>query len=737
MAAVDASASWIPEDDLLLKNAIEAGASLEALAKGAVQFSRKFTFNELQDRWYSLLYDPDVSALASARMGELQGSVSNLSSELNRSDKTRQSKTVHEKRKVGSICKHYYAMRKRIRNDFFSSADLPFLAEPNLHNCRGNDGDFHEHVPLGNGPPVGNCLPNHFGIQETNFDILHHAFPQTMMGIVATNDEATNIGDAFHSEGPNSLADNHIGRVARKDCLHQIPKAVSSSFQYSLRNDGGGSFQQSSSHEDVPHSLENNLVDLGKCSAVEEMGLSQPLTDTKLFETDDSDAKPLSTFDSTNNNLQSACSELGGTQHLNSPNSDGSTSFHTMGFSPVLPNMPLWKAMEDISAPAMTVTVSPSNKIQVGENILALPDNDDSKHESSSGRDIIHSGQLLEDRRNSDGFVNPTAMSDGEFVDLSESLLDFSNDDGILFMDVDGKDTTDKPCHDSSLPLSTPMDANEVDAPKNEHKNMIVSITGPSTASCAYPAESEIITSQLHCVHGDQRSVSQSGINMPTPSLLISKPLELNTGNTYCTLNTEDQEIPCNDDIFLLIHPAASLAFSVTIPIAIDAIDPSSSGNEKDTGHGLNFLKKREDHAQLFMPSQMVGKYMLPATGPKQALAGCTVKTELPDTICMALAPTHANKAIGDSQCKSVHTTPNVGAGRKLENDVTKVEFGVVGTPATLGEMTLHAEAGSLEITLPESVVNPSVSDDEEPESDNDVPHFSDIEAMVNLWSVV
>ncbi|KAK1353461.1 hypothetical protein POM88_052596 [Heracleum sosnowskyi] len=37
------STPWIPEDDLLLKNSIEAGASLEALAKGAVKFSGALT----------------------------------------------------------------------------------------------------------------------------------------------------------------------------------------------------------------------------------------------------------------------------------------------------------------------------------------------------------------------------------------------------------------------------------------------------------------------------------------------------------------------------------------------------------------------------------------------------------------------------------------------------------------------------------------------------------------------
>ena len=77
-----------------------------------------------------------------------------------------------------------------------------------------------------------------------------------------------------------------------------------------------------SAHEDIPQNLEDNLADLAKSSGVEEMGSSKPLPETNIFETDGSDVKPLSTFESTNNKLQNGCSEFGGTQHLNSPNSD-------------------------------------------------------------------------------------------------------------------------------------------------------------------------------------------------------------------------------------------------------------------------------------------------------------------------------------------------------------------------------------------------------------------------------
>ncbi|KAL9275817.1 Microspherule protein 1-like protein [Drosera capensis] len=73
MGALAPVSPWIPEDDdFILKNAVEAGASLESLAKGAVQFSRRFTVRELQNRCHALLYDPVISADAAARMIEFE-----------------------------------------------------------------------------------------------------------------------------------------------------------------------------------------------------------------------------------------------------------------------------------------------------------------------------------------------------------------------------------------------------------------------------------------------------------------------------------------------------------------------------------------------------------------------------------------------------------------------------------------------------------------------------------------
>lgn len=86
---------WDVQDDLLLREAVEQGASLAALAAGAVRccawhavsralapwltrlaaqvrFSRQFTEEEVTDRWRALLFDKKLGKLAAVRMGKAE-----------------------------------------------------------------------------------------------------------------------------------------------------------------------------------------------------------------------------------------------------------------------------------------------------------------------------------------------------------------------------------------------------------------------------------------------------------------------------------------------------------------------------------------------------------------------------------------------------------------------------------------------------------------------------------------
>ncbi|KAJ9555688.1 hypothetical protein OSB04_010302 [Centaurea solstitialis] len=150
MGALAADFSWTTEDEFKLKKAAEAGVSMESLARGVVQFSKKFTIQELQDRWHAILYDPVVAAEASARMLEFEHSASPPISKSVQLDNIEENISVSGKRKAESVRQLYYAMRKRMRRDHPSSNSLD-LSFPNTNvNSNGNENGNgnEEHPPV-------------------------------------------------------------------------------------------------------------------------------------------------------------------------------------------------------------------------------------------------------------------------------------------------------------------------------------------------------------------------------------------------------------------------------------------------------------------------------------------------------------------------------------------------------------------------------------------------------------
>lgn len=61
---------WKPIDDLALVIGIQQTNDLRMIHRG-VKFSCKFTLQELQQRWYALLYEPSVSRIAVSAMRNL------------------------------------------------------------------------------------------------------------------------------------------------------------------------------------------------------------------------------------------------------------------------------------------------------------------------------------------------------------------------------------------------------------------------------------------------------------------------------------------------------------------------------------------------------------------------------------------------------------------------------------------------------------------------------------------
>ncbi|VFQ69401.1 unnamed protein product [Cuscuta campestris] len=188
MGALPPPPHWLPRDDFLLKNAAEAGASLESLARGAVKFSRRFTVQELQERWISLLYDPVVSEQASAKMLEFECLCAFSSNHHNDScfdNENKDFKSVCGKRQTRSVKRCYYSMRKRIRNEaFLPSIDVDFLTGFSGNNNNNDNGDDCNPPPL---PPdssfFGDSLTDQFGfIDNSVFPNNEHNLPENISG---------------------------------------------------------------------------------------------------------------------------------------------------------------------------------------------------------------------------------------------------------------------------------------------------------------------------------------------------------------------------------------------------------------------------------------------------------------------------------------------------------------------------------------------------------------------------
>ncbi|KAF9596608.1 hypothetical protein IFM89_012731, partial [Coptis chinensis] len=358
-----------------------------------MRFSRQFTIQE-QNRWLALLYDPDTSGPASASMVELEFSVSDQSSESNKLCDFKGNGTPVKRKE--SVHSHYYAMRKRIRNEPFSNVDLSFL-----HTCSGTEGGCGDQVTVDD--HFGDCMvgahvDDHFDLHDTNFDILDHGYQQVVR---PDNAAESDQGDAhaFHS----GHQDLHVGEIPAgimdRNCLYEFA-------------------------DNVPMS--------------QEIGPPQLLPGSNLFENAD-------------------------------PTTKSSSEFNPMEFSSPIPTMPIWRTMDNISMPSIMTNDNLDDKDNGCRShkptIVFSVDN--AKQVSSSRYGVVHQDAHLEERMFDDGLKNSRIMSEGDFMDYSDSLLNFTNEEVLLFINDDGKDIMDRSCLDglSSILLNSHIDVHQEDIP--------------------------------------------------------------------------------------------------------------------------------------------------------------------------------------------------------------------------------------------------------------------------------
>lgn len=731
-------------------------------------FSRRFTIQELQDRWYNLLYDADVSAEASSHIVEIELSASSLAKS-NKPFTSKGKELVPRKRKVDSVRSHYYAMRKRICNDPSNANDFYFPLPHNRHVCMGNEGGCQEQLKLNTEHAAGNCMlgapvSNGFALQEGGFDIVHRAFPMVRAdGSVTIGADVT--AHTYHEGHVDSLAhdlpdDELMARVCLFGSAENVtPVSVDKPVGNKL---DGQSFEHDNLRKDIPEVLGEKVTVCQSYAGVREMEQPHELPGSNMFEPNDLELKSLSNFDSMNNNQGSGCSGFGGIQNFSSPVADGNGSFHQLGYSSS-PVLPIWKEIEDISAPVMQIEANLEDKDHC---ISAV----DAKKMNPTGYDVVHSESKLNDGVSGDRLNASTNISEGDFMGLSNSLLNFADEDGIFFMVVD------RSCLDGINSM--------LNSPNDVHQDYVPSSYDPKTSAaletCTVvpdgkrPGELVEIGDPLNTSHGEGHNTCEMS-NVPDASsqnLHSLNPEEL----MFCTLNTEDPDIPCNDDIFSpteLLPPYVSSALQHHSMEATCSFPPSNKEvyDRQKASAQEQALVREEKEATSEPPgaSLLIAPLPFLEVGSKHPNDGHGVKTEFPENDSSSVASRHAGIVEDRSVCTVVPVTTHCVPTIKLNEHIMAVEKGkqndfdccndailekfVQGADhsksfdhnivdsskwedglVTLQKHALsHDEQGFGEIRFPELVPNLSTSDHEElpRESDGHVPFFSDIEAMV------
>lgn len=742
---------WLPQDDLLLKNAVEAGASLESLAKGAVQFSHRFTVQELQDRWHTLLYDPVVSFEASVRMIEFEQSAPMAQSKLIRIDNNKEAKCISRKRKAETVRKCYYAMRKRICNESFDSIDLIFLDESSYGDVGNGNG------PTSNGFLLGDQISKYFGNQELNFGAIDHS-----LGKLGVN-EGGSCGDGLSAAACCTGLNDH----------HRFSPG------------------QGNQPQNLCPPFDENLSLTGDHISINEYGPSQELQACNLLQSLNVVEKPQNMFGQSVDKEGNACS--GSTcQVINSSLSDCGTALQSLGYCSPITQMPVLSSIDSISASACPGVCLGDNEQHGVDELLILDDIDipsksEIKDQTMSGimtdfspcAEKFSSNQTTGDERN---ILAPNAEE--YFEQLSNSLLNFTSEDEQLFMDADadGKDIIDKSYIEnlSSLLLDFPdgsdvpsLGLSEASVAPQECLNISNAVyhgqecldipsAAPQGQECLDMSIAEHLgdsgeNEQYDC--GDGRQVWSVEAQKLSSALTVNPIFpELRNGVICCTLNTEDTEIPNNDDVFLPIWMPCSSISLITNAKSDEAYYPMTSSvndfshGEKATagvmvkceprstskvhvppqesrfpsemGHNHQF---NDDGLRFELPCSDVPHVALKKTGGSECPNGANIKHLSNKDII--------NESLNNSLMKQVENSDqNDDSGdydRQKKAIVCKQEGDCI-SPVQISD-DIHAELYSIGQTIPNQAVNCTLSDEEEfsCESDDDVPYFSDVEAMI------
>uniref|UniRef100_A0A0D9WWE4 Microspherule protein N-terminal domain-containing protein n=1 Tax=Leersia perrieri TaxID=77586 RepID=A0A0D9WWE4_9ORYZ len=485
MGALSAAASWAAEDDVLLKNAVEAGASLESLAKGAVCFSHKFTLQELQDRWRSLLYDSGTSAQASALIVKYETELS--TSNPAKAYKLFYSRRKHlspGKRKIESVKNQYYAMRKRVCHDPCLAADFGYV----ITSCSCPvDGDCACDGLL-------NLLEGHHLVHNVN------SAADVVNGCGQVGESYANGQDIYSKDKISYISHKRHGKAAGRVVFN-----------------GNTNCESVNGCSDVGELYGHNYMQKNIQSSERNIGSSYDISDTQdyvqlrqppLCEKSANGMTGLEALANTHHDgIKQSQISGDNNERLQEP---GSLKAISQCSYSQASSAPTWKKFQGANSPAML-----TNVYQKEQEILTFSD----------------------DKKNGNTFkVN---MENG----MSGSGLHSAIEGKVTHLCVkDASQSEDIELLNSMNVLDSSLDSNLVDL-GDRHANVI--LKGISKGDLLdLPHVSA-------CGNIDPIHEKHDAADISVADMICTSEVPFPGSDIMCILNTEDPDIPCNDDIFI------------------------------------------------------------------------------------------------------------------------------------------------------------------------------------------
>jgi len=617
---------WTTEDDLLLKNAVEAGAALEALAKGAVRFSRRFTIKELQERWHALLYIPEISAKAAARMVEFELSQMELPKPT-RSSKLKSNEEVVQKQRPESVRNRYYHMRKRIDAERILSLDENCIfANDSAVTCIGsaNGGFQEESATIDAVFPAtidmeGTAIAPSFGFSGSSLDIEDRTFSQMVSFLATGGVEA--VGSAFTTNSMDSLEVNSAGVSATPNGCYDFSRRNPSNM---LTETAVGSGNDHISVEDVSHLVEympqaivENAATIHHMPYIVESRIPLDATRTALTVDNVPVVNPVPVFDHNPADCKTIDKRFVRTGLMQEASAENASTLGMLS----QPSIREWEADPVFLMPSTTAGMKDS----ADEQIKGADDKADGSELKEPQRDgclMLDSFTTKEDIHLPSEGLEQSLFMKPQHESLEQSALQFlstSSEGAHAYGSGDGHDMLDKvKCLNIGYNISvTPVKVEPQPEPSECLDIKAVDCLANSVSEKSVCEQSR-----------DLDIVSASPFMSPVPTQVgqewkndaaklagasftfhdTCQPLLFVHGPMVCTLNTEDTDVPCNDDFVPLAYQElspilAAVQFNFTEQITGGGSLTAKGllGNQRPLYSGSGVVKKEPETLEKLM----------------------------------------------------------------------------------------------------------------------------------------